>query len=444
MQSAIKCGRIRDREKGTTMQTGGGLADSGGPGVSELRQHWRVLPPCMIGITLCSVHGYSLGVMIPVLEREFGWARAEISMGMMIISMIALVGAPLVGVAIDRFGPRRIALGGIPLFCFALAMLSAANDVGTWWLLWILLGVGNMLILPTVWTKAINFYFDRNRGIALAIALCGTGIAATFVPSLTHSLVESYGWRGAYIGLGAIGMAVTFPLAWLLFRTPGGAEARSPGAPQLLPDVTGVSARAGFAQPRFLKLAGATLLFSVTICALTTNLVPVLIARDLAPAAAAGIAGLLGLGSITGRIVGGFLLDRFDAAKVAAISVVMPVVTVLLLLAFPQVGVAAVACLVLGLAVGTEVDCCAYLAARHFGLKSFGTLFGAMNGLMLFGAGIAPVLANYIYDVTKSYDIVLWAQIPACLGTAILFLLLGPYPDLDLKDAPRATDPALA
>src|SRR5690606_2597992 len=104
---------------------------------------------------------------IPVLEREFGWARAEISMGMMIIAMIALVGAPLVGVAIDRFGPRRIALSGILVFSFALAMLSTASDLGSWWLLWVLLAVGNMLILPTVWTKAINIYFDRNRGMAL-------------------------------------------------------------------------------------------------------------------------------------------------------------------------------------------------------------------------------------------------------------------------------------
>ncbi len=423
------------------MSTGG--TASGGPGFGELRQHWRVLPPCMAGITLCSVHGYSLGVMIPVLEREFGWPRAEISMGMMIISMIALVGAPLVGLATDRFGPRRIALGGILVFCLGLAMLSTATDLKSWWLLWILLGAGNMLILPTVWTKAINGYFDKNRGLALAVALCGTGVAAAFVPTLTNWLVEHHGWRNAYIGLALIGLAIAFPVTWLLFRMPrSAADAAVHDSAPVPRQVQGVSAREGFAQPRFLKLAGATLLFSITICALTTNLVPVLIARDLTPAGAAGIAGLLGIGSITGRIVGGFLLDRFDAAKVAAASVAMPVATVLLLLAFPGPGVAALACLILGLAVGTEVDCCAYLAARHFGLKSFGTLFGTMNGLMLFGNGIAPVLANHVYDVTKSYDIVLWVQIPACLGTMLLFLMLGPYPELDGEEA--APETALA
>jgi predicted MFS family arabinose efflux permease len=404
----------------------------GGPGFGELRRHWRVLPPCMLGITLCSTHGYSLGVMIPVLERAFGWPRAETSLGLLLISSISLVGAPLVGLAIDRFGPRRIALTGILVFCFGLAMLSNAQDIPSWLMLWLLLGVGNMLILPTVWTKAINYYFDANRGMALALALCGTGVAAAFVPSLTNALVEHFGWRHAYVGLGLIGAGLTFPVAWLLFRMPtaGGAGAAAATPPQ----VQGVSAREGFVQPRFLKLAGATLLFSITICALTTNLVPVLLARGMTPATAAGIAGLLGIGSITGRLVGGVLLDRFDARKVAAASVAMPIVTVALLLVFPGDKVAALACLILGLAVGTEVDCCAYLAARHFGLRSFGTLFGTMNGLMLFGNGIAPALANHVYDVTKSYDIVLWAQVPACLGTMLLFLLLGPYPALDAAE----------
>lgn len=415
--------------------SGSGSAE---PRFGELGFHWRVLPPCMLGITLCSTHGYSLGVMIPAIERQFGWPRAEISMGLMIISIIAVVAAPVVGAAIDRFGPRRIALTGILVFTFGLAMLSTANDLTSWLLLWVLLGAGNMLILPTVWTKAINVYFDRNRGIALALALCGTGVAAAFVPSLTNALIQHFGWRHAYVGLGLIGAGLTFPVVWLLFRMPPPASDRRPGTPAPPRQIQGVSARAGFAQPRFLKLAGATLMFSITICALTTNLVPVLLARGMTSTTAAGIAGLLGIGSITGRLIGGLLLDRFDAATVAAVSVTMPIVTVALLLAFPGTGVAALACLILGLSVGTEVDCCAYLAARHFGLRAFGTLFGAMNGLMLFGNGIAPVLANHVYDVTKSYDIVLWAQIPACLATVVLFLLLGPYPQLEADSEPSA------
>jgi predicted MFS family arabinose efflux permease len=419
---------------------GESTAGRGIAGWGELRRNWRILPPSLAGITLCSVHGYSLGVMIPAIEREFGWPRAEISAGLLIISVIALVAAPLVGAMVDRFGPRRIALVGIPFFCLALAALATAGSLTSWWLLWGVLAVGNMMILPTVWTKAINARFDAKRGIALAFALCGTGVAAAFVPSLTNLLIESLGWRQAYVCLGLIGAVIVFPIVWVMFRVEGDGRRTADGAPP--PPETGVSARDGLTQPRFLKLAGAILLFSTGICALTTNLVPVLLARGFSGGTAAALAGMLGIGSITGRLVGGLLLDRFDAGKVAAISVVMPVIAVLLLLSFPGAAVAGLACLIVGLAVGTEVDCCAYLAARHFGLRSFGTLFGTINGLMLFGNGMAPVLANHVYDVTKSYDIVLWAQIPACLATALLFLALGPYPQLD--EAPGPAQPARA
>lgn len=409
------------------MQTGHGAG-----GFGELRREWRILPPCLAGITLCSVHGYSLGVMIVPLEQEFGWTRAEISGGMFIISLIALFAAPMSGFATDRFGPRLIALFGIPLFGGCLALLSMATaNIASWWGLWALLAVGNMFLLPTVWTKAINGRFDANRGIALAIALCGTGIAAAFVPSLTNWLIADFGWRNAYVGLGLIGVVTVFPLAWFLFRPDSPVADAAPAVAQAAtpaPDSSGVSARQGYTMPSFIKMAAAIWLFSAAICALTTNAVPVLLSRGMTPATAAGLAGLLGIGSILGRIGGGFLLDRFDAGKVAALSVTLPAVAVLLLLAFPGDVAAGLACLIVGLGIGTEVDCCAYLAARHFGLRSFGTLFGTLNGLMLFGNGIAPVLANHVYDVTRSYEIVLWFQIPACLGTALLFLWLGPYP----------------
>ena len=90
-----------------------------------------------------------------------------------------------------------------------------------------------------------------------------------------------------------------------------------------------------------------------------------------------------------------------------------------------------VAFFALGLSLGAEVDACAYLAARHFGMGSFSSLFGAINGLVVFGSGVAPVIANLVYDVTNSYNLILWATIPLCLFAATMFLSLGSYPKFD-------------
>ena len=132
-----------------------------------------------------------------------------------------------------------------------------------------------------------------------------------------------------------------------------------------------------------------------------------------------------------GTVGGGSLLDWFDAKRVAAASVTTPILTVLLLLWFAGSAPAAgSALLLLGLSPGTEVDACSCLA-RHFGMHSFGTLFGAINGVVVFGSGLAPVMANYIYDQFDSYDPVLWATPPLCLLAAGLFVLPGDYSRYD-------------
>ena len=405
----------------------------------EWRRGWPVVTASLAGITLCSMYGYTIGVLIAPLEAAFGWSRAGITGGLTIIAFFAVVAAPLAGRLADRFGPRPVALAGVPLFCIGFGLLATANgDLRQWWALWLFLAVGNMCILPTIWASTINRLFDRNRGMALAFALSGTGVAAFVLPPVATRLIVHFGWRGAVAGLAMAGFLIVFPLAWFGFRVAAGAAGSKPAerAPRPNPRPAPGVLRAAYQSPSFLKLMVASTVFSVTICALTTNAVPVLRSFGHSAYAAADTAALMGFGSITGRICGGFLLDRIDARKVAAFSVLAPAITVLLLLfAGADRTVASAASLILGLAIGAEVDACAYLAARHFGMKNFGALFGSINGLMLLGNGVAPFAANYIYDVTRSYSSVLWAQLPACMIAALLFLSLGRYPEAEAEPA---------
>jgi MFS family permease len=401
--------------------------------IQEWRRHWRVVVPCFLGIMLATAHGYSLGVMIGPLEQEFGWLRAQISAGLLLIAILALAAGPVIGSLVDRFGARRIGLAGIAFYCPSLACLSlATSDILSWWSLWLLLALGALTIMPMVWISILNFYFFKSRGLALAIALSGTGLGAAIWPILTNTLVEAYGWRMAYVGLALVGAAACFPAAWVLFREPSAIRlsrrSEAPGARLLARK----AARQQMVSMRFLKLAAASLLFAVANGTLTQNMVPVLISEGLTPAMAAATAGLLGIGSIAGRVAGGLLLDRFNANVVAAVSVVLPLVTVAILLGMESSQLSAsVACLVMGFAIGAELDCNAYLVGRHFGTSNFGALFGTINGLLLFGTGLGPILANLVYDVTRSYNLVLITLIPAFLVTAILFLALGSYRNLD-------------
>jgi len=401
--------------------------------MQEWRSHWSRVLPCFLGIMLATAHGYSLGVMIGPLEAEFGWPRALISAGMLFIAVLALAAGPMIGTLVDRFGARRIGLAGILFYGPALACLSlATSDIWSWWGLWLVLAIGALWIMPMVWISILNGYFFNSRGLALAIALSGTGLGAAIWPATTNALVEAWGWRGAYQGLAAIGFMAVFPAACLLFREHpshrGGERFAAPGEGS--PDKA--SARRQMASLRFVKLAAASIIFAVANGTVTQNMVPVLISEGLTPARAAATAGLLGIGSITGRVIGGFLLDRFNGNIVAAVSCVLPLGTLAILLGSDgSQAWAAAASLILGLSIGAELDCNAYLVGRHFGTRHFGSLFGTINGLLLFGTGVAPILANLVYDATRSYDLVLVALFPTFLAAALLFLTLGSYRNRD-------------
>lgn len=287
------------------------------------------------------------------------------------------------------------------------------------------------------WTAATSSLFNRHRGMALAVNLSGTGIAATFMPALTNWLLEAYGWRGAYVGLSIILGCFTLPFILFLFVSakdhpyaghPTGASEGDHDTALSEPRHTTVevSARDGYRSPRFIMLAIAATIFVVAVTALNLNSVPILMSQGISPSRAADIAGVIGIGLIIGRLTGGFLIDRLPANRVASVIVLLPIITALLLRGFPGEPFAAGAALfVLGLSVGAEYDTCAFLVAHHFGTRSFGALFGAISGLLTFGASVAPMLSNYIYDVTKSYELAVQLYFPAGLIASVLFLLVG-------------------
>lgn len=414
---------------------------------SEWRQHGWIVLPCLAGNLLNALHAYSLGPMIVPLEREFGWSRAGITGGLLIISLIGIFVAPLVGMAIDRFGPRRIAIPGTVLYCLALALFGTTGaSLWNWWALWLCFALANMLVAPMVWTAAVNARFDRHRGMALALALCGASLAAVTVPLLTTLLIAGQGWRGAYFILAGAGLITVLPLVVLLFKdlepdggNPGSLAAGLPRAERFR------QVRTLATSPRFLKLAGAVLLFTLPLCVFTTNGVPVLLGEGFSAVTAASIVGTAGIGSLLGRLLGGLLLDRFEARKVAAIAVSVPAFSCLLLLASDaSAPFAFAAFLSLGLAAGAEYDACAYLAARHFGMRHFGALFGVITGMILLSNGIAPAGANLVFDVTGSYETVIAGALLLFLVSSVLFWSLGAYPEAEQEKGPTAPPQGLS
>lgn len=408
---------------------------------AEWRANWPVVLAGVAGGSLATLHLYSIGLMIEPLEREFGWTRAEASSGLTIIAVFGVILSPFIGMIIDRLGPRRVALFGVPVFCLFLALLSQASaSIGAWWALWCGLAIGAACIAPTVWAAGTTSLFARSRGMALAVTLCGTSIGALIVPAVTHGFVEALGWRGAYLALAGAWIVLTLPLVWFGFA--GAIDRRIKETPATSEAGTGTH-RAyvlkAIRSCRFVKLALAAISIVTVASSLLSNIVPILIAEGHSAGTAASLAGLIGAVSIAGRLCGGLLLDRIDGRLVAGASVLMPVFSCLILLWTPEsAALVGIGIFILGLAVGIEWDAVAYLASRHFGVASFGTIFGTIGGLSLLLNGLGPVATNHVYDATGSYQAALQAFIPLCLLSSALFLLLGPYPASTPEAGPEA------
>jgi len=407
--------------------------------MSEWRSNWPVVLAGAAGGCLASLHLYSMGVMIAPLEQEFGWSRAQASSGLSIVAVVAVATSPLIGMVIDRIGARRVALFGVSLFCIFLASLSqATSSLALWWALWLGIALGAACIAPTVWAAGVTSLFTASRGMALAVTLCGTAIGALIVPALTHLLVGALAWRGAYLALAGVWGLVVLPLVAFGFSSSIDREGLGRGtalaaAPRRRDRA---SAWRAMLSGRFVRLTLGAISIVTVASSLIANFVPILVAEGHEEGRAAALAGLVGAGSILGRLIGGYLLDRIDGRLVCGISVLAPVGTCLALLFAPgSVPLASAAIFLLGLAVGIEWDGVAYLASRHFGTAGFGTVFGAIGGMTLLLNGMGPVLTNLVYDVTRSYEPALWGFIPLCLLSSAMFFLLGPVERESLESA---------
>ena len=401
------------------------------------RAEWRkgglLVLAAMTGVSLTTLHSGSTGVMMGPLEQEFGWTRTEIYFGNSLVSYVPVLLGTVMGLAIDRFGPRRIAIAATALVCLAYALLSQiGGELWQWWSVWALIGLA-IATMPTVWLTAVTGRFNVSRGLAVAVALSGTGLSNFLVPTITHLLVEAYGWRSGYLGLAAIWAAMVLPLAILFFRGAGESKAAraealaNPLPPEALP---GLTARQGFRSPSFYKLMFAAFFSTAGGVALIMNLVPVLVSTGIEKGAAAGIMGLAGLATIAGRILGGWLMDRMSAQYIASASTLLAITLPAMLLLLPGwVPAAMFGAFVYGFAGGAKIGAVVYLASRHVGQRAFGSLYATINALLALGVGTAPLLANYIYDRTQSYEPVMWAAVPVLALAAMIYLTLGKYPD---------------
>lgn len=394
---------------------------------SEIRAHWQLLLGCFIGLGcgVSSLWFYSLGLFIKPLAAEFGWSRAVASAGPLVGILTLGCLSPLIGKAIDRTSPRRFAMLSLLGLAAGFALLGSFTvGIMTFLCLNCLLAALACASSPISFTRILVTTFERQRGLALGIAITGTGIGAILAPLAVNRMLGALGWRFSYLSL-ALVVLLLVPLVHLLLnrKTP----------PIQRPQSAAAGAEqwgAVFITPQFLRLGLIFLLCSLAVFGTVVHLVPMLTDRGLTPASAAFFASALGIAVIVGRLLTGLLLDRYEANRLGAVLFLLSG-TGLWMLFLGGKGFTVAGTLLAGFAIGAEMDLAAFLVSKSFAVRRYSTAFGGIYACVSIGGGFGPLLAGVLYDFTGNYR--LWLACAAvalvlAAAMAVLWRASGPDP----------------
>lgn len=403
-------------------------------GLAEFHTGWPVVLSAMLGIGLglSPVPFYTMGIFAPVLAHEFGWSFGAILTAFPILTVAVLVMSPVVGILSDRYGVRRIALCSSVLFGLSFMSLAFCNgDIRLFYATWSIAAILGAGSLPITWTRAVNNRFEYRKGLALGLSLLGTGLFGFLIKPLTASLIQHYGWRVAFVLIGALPVLIAFPVGLWGFHDIGGDQShtqRRALAQQRAHTTPGLTLSQALRDWHFWVLGAAFLPISFAVGGPIPNMENILRLQGFSSVETIALAQLIGLSVIVGRTFGGWLIDRFWAPGVSFMLLTAPAIGCW---AFAKghlsYGGAAAAIALLGFAAGLEYDLMAFLVARYLGMKSYGAIYGTLYGFFALGAGVGPVVFGYAFDHTNSYSGILqFSSALFVLGAAIL-LLLGRY-----------------
>ncbi len=266
------------------------------------------------------------------------------------------------------------------------------------------------------------------------MTLTGTGICAMIAPFYTVWLESTFGWRTAYVGLGLLPLLLAGPLVFLFFRN---LDSQDLSEEQQEETQTGRTLAEAARDYRFWILLASIFVAYMAFSGIGPNLFPSLTDDGFTKAQAATVQSVFGGSIIVGRLVVGYLVDRYWAPGVATAALLLPVAGALILSGTPNFAFAAFAAFLIGFAAGAELDLMSFLTARYFGLLHYAQIYSVMYATLAVCSGTAPMLFAQVYDMTQSYDFGFLVASGLFAIGALMVLAMGPYPDAKGRTRPE-------
>lgn len=392
-----------------------------------LRNRWWVVAASVLGLIVGtgSINVFAFGVFLKPISDDLGLGRGVISAAGGLTSIISSLASPFFGRMIDKWSIRPVMLPTIVLFAISVAGLSLLQGSAIYlYTLFPLVGLMSVGQTPAAYSKAVSAWFDKDRGLALGIALAGVGLGTAILPPLSAFLITDFGWRHAYWALGALILILAFVPVALFIREP---EAREVGATVAENAASGFTLGEALKDWHYWALTLAFFLGATAINGTLTHIVPLLTDRGIPMTLATAALSAAGITMIVGRIFSGYCLDKIFGPYVAIAFFLCPLAGMGLLYSGGAGSVPLIGTILCGLGIGAEFDLMAFFVTRYFGLRSYGVLYGLMFGLAQIGNAVGSNIMGWSFQLLHSYGPAFIVFAIALAVTCLLFVPLGRY-----------------
>ncbi len=399
---------------------------------------WWVVVACFfISLYTGGVVFYGFTAFFEPLAAKFSWSYAQISFAASLRGMEAGLLAPLVGILVDRWGSRRLLVGGTIISTLGLLVLSRTSSLAMFYGAFLLLAVGMSICSSTVLMAAVANWFKKKIGIATGVMVSGYGFSGLLVPVIIR-LIDTYDWQKA-LAILAIGMLVLgTPLSLLVRHKPEQYGYQPDGEPQVSAIVSNnpraaenaevnIPTRQALKTRTFWHIALSLALQAMIVSAVITHIMPYLSSILITRENSGLIASALPLVSIGGRLGLGWLGDRFDNRRVMAMAFVMMFGGLLCFgFASHEAAWALTAFLLLfGTGFGGNNTLRASVIREFFGRDNFGAIHGFVLGIIALGSIAGPPLAGWVFDNWQTYQPI-WLAFAGLAAVAVLVAITTP------------------
>ena len=394
---------------------------------------------------------YGFGTIFSEVIDEFGWSVAATSLAFSLRSEVGGVAAPFIGVAIDRLGAQKVALGGVIVSALGVLLMSEIQAIWQFYAAMMVIAIGSSAAGGSVGLVAIATWFEARRAFAMSIMTIGGGIGGLLVVGIA-ALVEEFGWRGALRALAAIMVTVGIAFAVNIRTRPDdhpqpmdGRRASADGSIAAVAVRWGMTLRTVMRSRSFIFISAGLILMNFSTTAVVIHQIPYL-ERELhvSKAVAGSSVAFFTVFSIVGRVAAGYFGDRLPKRLIMAACCVL-VMAGLPILAFADTYLVATAgILVIAPGFGGSIPVRPAMLADYYGTKFFGTINGVTALVTTTGGAIGPWVVGWLVDRTGHYHTG-WVVCIAVTAAAIpFFLLASPPSDADQRSAGREDGPGEA